>query len=81
MNYFEACKFCKLVKKYNNDKLKFFLGSPVNYLVLYSGDKRKPLFNASSTQIKLYQDINYKISAFGEDGWGVMAYASSEATI
>lgn len=81
MNYFEACKFCELAKKYNNDKLKFFLGSPVKYLVLYLGDKRKPLFNIGTTQLKMYQDLNYKISAFGEDGWDVMAYASSEVVI
>lgn len=81
MNYFEACKFCELVKKYNNDKLKFFLGSPVKYMVLYLGDKRKPLFNIGTTQLKMYQDINYKISAFGEDGWDVMAYASSQVVI
>lgn len=80
MNYFEACKFCELVKKYNNDKLKFFLGSPVKYMVLYLGDKRKPLFNIGTTQLKMYQDINYKISAF-EDGWDVMAYASSQVVI
>ena len=81
MNYFEACKFCELVKKYNDDKLKFFLGSPVKYLVLYLGDKRKPLFSIGTTQLKMYQDSNYKISAFGEDGWDVMAYASSEVVI
>lgn len=81
MNYFEACKFCELVKKYNDNKLKFLLGSSVNYLVLYLGDKRKPLFNVGTTQIKMYQDSNYKISAFSEEGWDVMAYASSQVVI
>ena len=81
MNYFEACKFCELVKKYNDNKLKFFLGSPVKYMVLYLGDKRKPLFNIGTTQLKLYSGLNYKFSAFAEDGWDVMAYASSEELI
>ena len=81
MNYFEACKFCELVKKYNDDKLKFLLGSPVKYLVLYAGTNNMPLFNIGTTLLKLYQDLNYKISAFGEDGWDVMAYASSEVLI
>ena len=81
MNYFEACKFCELVKKYNDDKLKFLLGSPVKYLVLYAGTNNMPLFNIGTTLLKVYQDLNYKISAFGEDGWDVMAYASSEVLI
>ena len=81
MNYFEACKFCELVKKYNDDKLKFFLGSPVKYLVLYAGINNMPLFNIGTTLLELYQGSNYKFSAFGEDGWDVMAYASSEVLI
>ena len=76
MNYFEACKFGELVKKCNDDKLKLLLGSPVNYLVRPADINNMPLFNVSLTQIKLYQDVNYKVSAFSKDGWGVMAYAS-----
>ena len=75
MNYFEACKFCKLVKKHNDDKLKFLLGSPVNYLVRLASINNIPLFNASLTQIKLYQDVNYKVSAFINGDWEqCMAY-------
>lgn len=81
MNYFEACKFCKLVKKHNDGKLKFLLGSPVNYLVHPAGINNIPLFNASLSQIKLYQNINYKFSAFSKDGWDVMAYASDSVKI
>lgn len=81
MNYFEACKFGELVKKCNGDKLKLLLGSPVNYLVRPAGINNIPLFNASLSQIKLYQDINYKFSAFGKDGWDVMAYASDSVKI
>lgn len=81
MNYFEACKFCKLVKKHNDGKLKFLLGSTVNYLVRPACINNMPLFNVSLTQIKLYQDVNYKVSAFSQDGWDVMAYASDSVKI
>lgn len=81
MNYFEACKFGELVKKCNDDKLKLLLGSPVNYLVRPAGINNMPLFNVSLTQIKLYQDVNYKVSAFSKDGWDVMAYASDSVKI
>lgn len=81
MNYFEACKFGELVKKCNGDKLKLLLGSPVNYLVRPASINNIPLFNASLTQIKLYQDVNYKVSAFINDDWDVMAYASDSVKI
>lgn len=81
MNYFEACKFGELVKKCNDDKLRFLLGSPVNYLVRYAAINNIPLFNTSLSQIKLYQDINYKLSVFSNDGWDVMAYASDSVKL
>jgi hypothetical protein len=81
MNYFEACNFCELVKKYNDNKLKSFLGSSVEYIVIPAVDKCKPLLNADFLLITLHQNTTYKISSFNEDYWDVLAYASNPVII